>query len=170
MIHLALWEPQAEAGLTDLFGSPRPSLLGNGIWCPMRPGAATSIVDKPPSEKFDGTLFAVYFGGPGGKYLPNMTKLVVGLTSGGMQFLEVQYNVTVQPLWSTIVGRGPPPADMIVAELPIDGPGGERITSMIWRVADPGTGLGTSLYSLRVCTENENLPLAFWRVELQVFS
>ncbi|KAK0749071.1 hypothetical protein B0T18DRAFT_445009, partial [Schizothecium vesticola] len=64
-----------------------------------------------------------------------MTKLVAGFSSQGMQFLEVQYNVFVQPLWSSIIGCGPPPVGMTTQELTIDGPGGERITAMSW-VAD----------------------------------
>src|SRR5689334_20968090 len=102
VINLAVWDSQAGRDANDASGR---KLLNDRIWCPMRPGADTSIIAETLSRD-DGTLFAVHFGGPGGEYLPNMTKLVIGFSRRGMQFLEAQYNVPVRPMWSRI-GHGP---------------------------------------------------------------
>lgn len=150
-INLALWDSQAKSGANKVSGSPTcQSLLSDGIWCPMRPGDYTSIVAKLSSRNLGENLFVIYFGGPGGKYLQNMTKLVIGFTSNSMHFIEVQYNVSVQPLWSVIFGCAPTPTNMAVRELTIDGPGGERITAMNWRMTVTSLGLN-NLTLLEVC-------------------
>ncbi|KAK1828631.1 hypothetical protein QBC39DRAFT_436292 [Podospora conica] len=127
--NLTIWDSPG-AGANEASGSVRHSLLGDGIWCPMRPGADTRIISKPSSTQ-DGTLFAVHFGGPGGEYLQNMTKLVIGCTNRGMGFLEVYYDIPVAPVWSK-VGERLRSIEETINSLTIDGPGGERITAMHW--------------------------------------
>lgn len=84
------------------------------------------------------------------RIIKNITKLVMGFASVGMHFIEVQYNVSVQPLWSVIFGCGPTPTNMAVRELTIDGPGGERITAMNWQITVTSLGVH-NLTLLEVC-------------------
>lgn len=146
-----LWDSQAKSGANKVSGLPLcQSLLSDGIWCPMRPGDDTSIVTKLSSRNLGENLFVIYFGGCMGKYLQNITELVMGFASVGMHFIEVQYNVSVQPLWSVIFGCEQTPTNMAVRELTIDGPGGERITAMNWQITVTSLG-GHNLTLLDVC-------------------
>ncbi|KAH6856879.1 hypothetical protein B0I37DRAFT_389954 [Chaetomium sp. MPI-CAGE-AT-0009] len=109
----ALWHPDV----------PGPALqLNEESFFPLRARFVSELSYKP--------LFWCHFGGPGGKYLPHLTR--VSATSGdGTRRIRFFFDLKV-PTEHRALGRL---ADLRVregqnVEFPVDGPGGERIVAV----------------------------------------
>jgi hypothetical protein len=124
--------PMEEPEDTATEAPERDKLRHSAVWYPDVPPAAVSLnedcfIPFEPYTKGFRPLFWTHFGGPGGRYLRNLTMVTVHFFLG-IRRIDFSFNTEEVPTECRSFGRYKDSSELTPIRFPIDGPGGEVIT------------------------------------------